>query len=199
MQIARIHLAVLCCAFANSSSAQEVSGIDTLMDLCIPISANGESVRQGLRDAGWAELNKPEAAAPLANLIASQMWHLEAGSPPQQRLDLTQDYTNGFYASLGNAMLGPIFTLGDQVAMVLAADDSISCMWAGPEDAALLAHIDAIGGFPAAEGTVTGAKTQTVEYGSADYSRIETYAYIDSADRVGPLPYAARLDRSPVQ
>jgi len=199
MKKAQFHLAALCCSLASLGSAQDSAGINTLMDLCIPISADGASARDGLRNAGWKELAKPEAAAPLANLIASQMWHLAADSSSERRLELTVDYTDGFYASLGNAMLGPIFTLEDQVAMVLEADGSLSCMWAGPKDDALLARIDAIGGFPAADGTVTAAKTQIVEFGSADYSRNETYAFIDSSDRAGQLPYAARLDRSPVQ
>ena len=199
MKINQFHLAAVFCSLASSGFAQESAGINTLMDLCIPITADGESARAGLRRAGWTELSKPEAAAPLANLIASHMWHLAANAPSQGRIDLTDDYTDAFFASLGNAMLGPIFTLEDQVVMVLEADGNLSCMWAGSENDALLARIQEIGGFPAADGSVTAAKTQIVEFDSADYKRIETYAYIESTDRVGPLPYAARLDRSPVQ
>jgi hypothetical protein len=48
-----------------------------------------------------------------------------------------------------------------------------------------------------AGGTVTGAKTQTVDAGSAPYKRIGTYAFVAPTDCSGPLPFAARLDRSP--
>jgi len=185
--------------FFSAASAQDTAGIDSLMALCIPISATGESVRAALPEAGWRVLGKPRAAEPVANLIASQMWHLAADSSPQKRLDLTGDYTNGVYASLGTAFLGLVFTRGDDVAMVLADGDSLSCIWAGPKSDALLARIEAIGGLPEAEGTVIGAKTQTVEAGGTDYSRIETYAFIARTDRAGPLPYAARLDRFPTQ
>lgn len=191
--------AALCGALAAPATAQDAAGIDTLMDLCIPISATGTSVRAGLRDAGWAELGKPDAAAPLGHLVASQMWFMEADGSPERRLALAQDYSDAFYASLGNDMLGPVYVLGDEVAMVLVSDDNISCIWAGPEDAAVKARIDAVGSFPAAEGTVTAARTQLVEAGGSDYRRIETYAFIDETERAGPLPYAARLDRSPVQ
>ena len=184
-------------AITSAATAQDTAGINSLMDLCIPISATGASVRSGLRDAGWLEMNKPDAAPALANLIASQMWHLESGSTPQQRFDLTKSYTDAFYASLGNATLGPVYTFGEQVAMVLADGENISCIWAGPEDSDLLARIETIGSFPAVDGTVTAAKNQTVEVGGANYSRNESYAYIASSDRAGPLPYAARLDRSP--
>ncbi len=191
--------AAICGLLAAPAAAQDAAGIDTLMELCIPLSATGASVRAALPDAGWRELGKSDAAAPLANLVASQMWFMESGVPAERQRALTQDYADAFYASLGNATLGPVFVRGDEVAMVLAVDDNISCIWAGPGDAALTARIEAIGGFPAADGTVTGARTQLVEAGGADYRRIETYARIDAADRTGPLPYAARLDRSPVE
>lgn len=194
-----ISLSISTSLFVSAVNAQEIAGLDALMEICTPISATGESARAGLRDAGWQELSKPDAARPLANLIASQMWHLEAGASAQKRLDLTSDYINGFYASLGSPLIGPIFAHGDQVALVLADGDNLSCMWAGSESEALRARIDAIGGLPDIEGTVTGAKTQTVEVGEALYSRIESYAYITPADRNGPLPFAARLDRSPAQ
>jgi len=191
--------ATFCGLLAMPAAAQDLSGIDMLMELCAPIAATGASVRAGLRDAGWTELAKPDAGAAVANLVASQMWHMESGVSSEQQLALTKDYTDGFFASLGNDMLGPIYVLGDEVAMVLAAEASVSCIWAGPDSDALKARIEAVGGFPAADGTVTGAKTQVVEAGGTEYRRIETYAYIEASDRAGPLPFAARLDRSPVQ
>ncbi|WP_166417048.1 hypothetical protein [Cochlodiniinecator piscidefendens] len=198
-QLFSISSAILCSIFTLPVSAQDVAGIDSLMDLCIPISATGASIRAGLPEAGWTKIDKVDAAEPLRNLVASQMWFLESASTPQQRLSLTSDYVNAFYASLGNSTLGPIFTFDDQVAMVLADDANISCIWAGPEDDALTDRINAVGDFPAADGTVTAARTQTVEAGGSDYTRIETYAFIAADERAGPLPFAARLDRSPVQ
>lgn len=188
------------CATATSVAAQDggQDGIDLLMQLCIPIPATGDSVRAGLRDAGWAELKKAEAAEPLANLVASQMWHLEAHSLPDERVSKTRDYTDAFFASLGNEMLGNVFSIGDQVALVLASGENISCVWAGPESPTLKRRIEAVGGFPKAEGTVTAALSQRVDYGPTGYRRIESYAFIEPVDRAGPLPYAARLDRSPI-
>lgn len=191
--------ATLCGLLAMPAAAQDAAGIDMLMELCTPIAASGASVRAGLRDAGWAELAKPDAGAAVANLVASQMWHMESGASTEQQLALTKDYTDAFYASLGNDMLGPIYALGDEVAMVLADGGNLSCIWAGPDSDALAARIAAVGGFPAADGTVTGAKTQIVEVAGTDYRRIETYAFIEASDRAGPLPFAARMDRSPAQ
>jgi hypothetical protein len=48
-----------------------------------------------------------------------------------------------------------------------------------------------------AGGTVTCAKTQTVDAGGAPYKYIGTYAFVAPTDCSGPLPFAARLDRSP--
>ena len=194
-----ILLASVCGALAFPASANDAAGIDVLMELCTPIAATGESLRAGLNDAGWTMLEKADAGQAIASLVASQMWFMESTASIDQQLALTKEYVDAFYASYGSDFIGPIFTMGEQVAMVLASDGNISCIWAGPEDPALMARIDAVGGFPDAEGTVTAARTQLVEVGGLDHRRVETYAFIEASDRGGPLPYAARLDRSPVQ
>lgn len=193
-----ILLASVCSTIAFPAAARDAAGIDLLMELCTPIAATGESLRTGLNDAGWTMLEKADAGQAIASLVASQMWFMESAASTEQQLALTRDYIDAFYASYGSDFIGPVFTMGDQVAMVLASDDNISCIWAGPEDPALMARIDAVGGFPDAEGTVTAARTQVVEVGGRDHRRNETYAFIAASDRAGPLPYAARLDRSPV-
>lgn len=195
-------LPILIGCFAHPALAQDKAGIDTLMSLCTPISATGTSIRTGLAEAGWTAQTRQSGLQARRDLVGSQLWSFFADATPSQRLERVEDVVIAIGASMGDASFAELYTQEGEVVLILSQDPNISCLWVGPEDEAFAARVEAIGGFPvrANESTTTTAgRTQTVEAGGRDWTRIETYARIDESDRAGPYAAAARLDRSPVQ
>ncbi|SFR47012.1 hypothetical protein SAMN04488005_2316 [Yoonia tamlensis] len=195
-------LPVLIGCLAQPGYAQAEAGIDTMMSLCIPISATGTSIRAGLTESGWTAQTPQSGLQARRDLIGSQMWSFFSDATPSQRLELVDDVVIAVGASMVDPNFAEIYTHEGEVVLILSQGPNISCLWVGPEDEAFDARVAAIGGFPMGvpeSTTTTAALTQTVEAGGSDWTRIENYARIDASDRTGPYPAAARLDRSPAQ
>lgn len=187
---------------ANPSAAQNASGVDEIISLCHPISATGDSIRAGLRDAGWTAETRQSGAQAARDLVGSQMWSFTNDMTTDAQLAAVDELVFALNASLVDPAFGEIYTKPDEVVLLLTQGVNLSCLWVGNESDAFSARVAAIGGFPNVQepsSVTTAGRNQTVEAGGADWIRLERYAILADNGRAGPYAAAARLDRSPAQ
>ena len=200
-----LHLAFVCAVplgLAGPALAQDASGATTVMNACRPIAATGATIRADLTGAGWMAVTPGNGAGDLRDLVGSHMWSFTDSAPAADQFGLVNDYVVALTASLNNPEFGQIYTRDGQVSVVLNQGENISCFWPGSDDAAFLAQVGTIGGFPGpadAAPPVTARIDQTVEAGGRDWRRVESYARLSEDTRAGPYPAAATLGRSPFQ
>jgi hypothetical protein len=185
---------------AQSAAAQDALGVGDVMAACTPTGASGPSIRAELTAAGWTAQTPQNGRQDLRDLLGSHVWGIASDTPLEDQPALIDLYVPAFVASLNDPEFGQIYTRQGAVAVILSQGVNLSCFWAGPESATFAAQVESIGGFPQAQdSSVTSAtRTQTVEAGGQDWTRIESYATLTQDGRIGPDPAAARLDRSPV-
>lgn len=185
--------------------AQDSSDVSSVIEACTPLEATGASIGGDLTAAGWVAQPPEVNLTDLRNLIGSQMWMLEPDAPLEEQLALVDDYTTAFANVLEDPEQAQMYTKTGNVAVILAIDEDLSCLWAGPEDAAFTAQVETIDGFAdvdEAEADTTfqtAATNQTITTDGREWMRNQNYARLPEAFREGPHAAAARLDRSPIQ
>lgn len=195
----RAALALTCALALAACDTDTGAGLDSMIDACTPVTADGPSIREVMVADDWSPQSPSANPAALRDLISSQMWTLMPDATPSAQNDAIDEMALAFQASLNDPDFGQMYVREGAVAVILSQGDNLSCLWAGPEAADFVARAEAAGGFPdvADMSFLSVGTNDIVTENDRSWRRNTDFAKLGDNGAFGTYPAAARLDRSP--